>query len=355
MLIKPGSTIGILGGGQLGRMLVLAAVRLGYQCHVFCEDPLSPAIQVTNTVTLAPFDDQEALYHFTKTVDVVTVEWENIPLECLQSIEHKVPLYPSSEILRIVQDRILEKHTIQQYGHAVVPWYPVYNESDLRDALNHLGYPVILKTARFGYDGKGQHRIDKPTDAPTAWHSIAMQPSLIEQVVGLRRELSVIVCRARDGEQAAYTVVENLHQHHILVQTIIPAPIPKPVAQRAQQIAHKLAQELHLVGLLAVEFFETHDGTLFVNELAARPHNSGHWTIDMCTTSQFEQLVRAICGLPLGNTKRFTDGVMSNLLGEEILKFPLLLAEKNSFVHLYGKQHIHPQRKMGHVTRITSS
>ena len=298
-MIRPGSIIGILGGGQLGRMMVLAAARLGYRCHVFCEDPLSPALDVAYTHTLARFDDSVALETFARSVDVVTFEWENIPFDFLHVLTQTVPIHPSLNVLAITQDRILEKQTIERHGHQTAPWYPVSDLHSLHDGIMTLGRPAILKTSHSGYDGKGQILIQDTTDLAHAWHTLNTDQAILESIVPFTRELSVIIARNVHNQTAIYPVGENHHVDYILKQTIAPASLTTESAMTLHHIAYDLARSLEVIGLLTVELFETSDGKFIVNELAPRPHNSGHWTIDACATSQFEQLIRAICGYRL--------------------------------------------------------
>jgi 5-(carboxyamino)imidazole ribonucleotide synthase len=354
--LPPGSMIGILGGGQLGRMLALAAARLGYRCHVFCPDPEAPASQVSARSTLAPYADREALDTFAGAVDVVTYEFENIPVHTVRNLARLVPVRPDADVLAICQDRIREKRFLEGIGVPVTPYRPVTSAEELARMLTAVGLPAVLKSARWGYDGKGQVGIENTSDAGSVWAAMAGQcpdaEGLLEAWVDFALEISVIVVRDQNGAIATYDPVENRHQRHVLKQTIAPAPIGEGLAQAADDLARRIAHALGLVGVLAVEMFVTRDGRLLVNELAPRPHNSGHWTIDACETSQFEQCVRAIGGLPLGSTRRFADAVMENLLGDDVLSWPDLVSEPGARLHLYGKAEARPGRKMGHVTRI---
>lgn len=352
MRLAPGGVIGIVGGGQLGRMTALAAARLGYRCHVLTPEEDGPAVQVTNLATIAPYTDPAALERFAAAVDVVTMEFENLPVEALTSLARTRPVHPSPLVLAICQDRRREKATLTSMGVPVAPYVVLEDEDALEPALAGLGRPAILKTARLGYDGKGQIRIEVDTPLDDAMATVADVPCVLEAVVDFEREISVITARAQDGEQVSYVPVENRHSNQILHQTLAPAPISDQLAAEAQAIAERIAAGLELVGLVAVEMFVTRDGQLLVNELAPRPHNSGHWTIDACAVSQFEQLVRAICGLPLGDPARFADAVMDNLLGAEVEEWPAILADPGARLHLYGKTEIRPGRKLGHVTRL---
>ncbi|MGH6922122.1 MAG: 5-(carboxyamino)imidazole ribonucleotide synthase [Geminicoccaceae bacterium] len=352
-MLAPGAVIGIVGGGQLGRMIALAGARLGYRCHILAPEPDSPAAQVTSLATVAPYDDVGALARFAAVVDVVTMEFENLPVEALATLARARPVYPAPAVLAICQDRREEKGFLGRTGVPTAPYAVVENAESLDHALADLGGPAILKTARLGYDGKGQVRIEAGTGLDDARAAAAAAPCVLEAWIDFEREISVITARGQDGAQMSYVPVENRHRDQILVQTIAPAPIPADLAAQAQALAERIAAALDLVGLLAVEMFVTRDRRLLVNELAPRPHNSGHWTIDACAVSQFEQLVRAVCGLPLGDAGRFADAVMDNLLGAEVARWPAILAEPGARLHLYGKGTIRPGRKLGHVTRLT--
>ncbi|MSO81518.1 MAG: 5-(carboxyamino)imidazole ribonucleotide synthase [Alphaproteobacteria bacterium] len=352
--LAPGATIGIIGGGQLGRMTALAAARLGYRCHVFCQSSDEPAAQVAAAATIARFDDKAALDRFARAVDVVTVEFENVPAAALRRLARRVPTRPDALALSVAQDRAVEKSFINDAGVATASWAAVPRRGDLAAALAKTGAPAILKTNRLGYDGKWQARVDRVGDAGAAWEAIRpdRHGAILERRVAFASEASVIVARGTDGRTASWVPVENHHLDHVLSRTIVPAPLPAAVRRRATRIGERLATALDLVGLLAVELFVMPSGRLLVNELAPRPHNSGHWTIDAAATSQFEQLVRAVCGLPLGSTDRHADAVMDNLLGDDVRAWLDLLAEPGARLHLYGKDKIRPVRKMGHVTRL---
>jgi 5-(carboxyamino)imidazole ribonucleotide synthase len=352
MRLAPGAVIGIVGGGQLGRMIALAAARLGYRSHILAPEPDCPAAQVTNLATIAPYDDAVALESFAAAVDVVTLEFENLPVETLATLARARPVHPAPAVLAICQDRREEKAFLDRIGVPIAPYVTVPSPQAIDAALATLGRPAILKTARLGYDGKGQVRIEAGTGLDAARAAVAAAPCILEGWIDFEREISVITARGRDGAKASYVPVENRHRDQILVQTIAPAPIAAELAGRAQALAEQIADALDLVGLLAVEMFATRNLQLLVNELAPRPHNSGHWTIDACAVSQFEQLVRAICGLPLGDAGRFADAVMDNLLGAEVERWPAILAEPGARLHLYGKAAIRPGRKLGHVTRL---
>lgn len=348
MMIPPGSTIGILGGGQLGRMLAMAAKRLGYRTHAYCPDKDSPAFDVCTHHTVAGYDNQKALAAFAQAVDVVTYEFENIPLEPLKAIGDKIR--PSLSVLETSQHRLKEKTAVNKFGIKTAPFAPVHNQTELEATISKIGLPAVLKTATLGYDGKGQAMLDAKTNLATAWKSLAANEAILEGFVDFKMEISVIVARGADGKMVAYCPVQNTHKNHILHETIVPAPISLALAAKAESIAKTIAKELGLGGLMAVEMFVTGNNELLVNELAPRPHNSGHWTIDAAVTSQFEQTVRAICGLPLGNPSRLCNARMLNLIGDEANDWQKYVAMPNAKLHLYGKKESRPGRKMGHVT-----
>lgn len=350
--LDPGSTIGILGDGQLGRMIALAAARLGYRCHTFADTPDSPAAQVCAASTLADYRDTRALDAFAAAVDVVTLEFENIPEDSVRYLAERVPVRPGPDVLAIAQDRMLEKDFLNSIDIPTAPYAHVTDLPSLEAAVARIGRPSVLKTAKFGYDGKGQVAIGGDTDLAGALKETNTDHAVLEGWVDFALEISVIVARGLNGEVAAYVPVENRHVNHILDTTIVPAGVSPGIAARAGEIARKAAESLNVIGLLAVEMFVTWNGEVLVNEIAPRPHNSGHWTIDACAISQFQQLVRAICGLPLGSTERHSDAVMKNLIGEEANQWLDLLAEPGARLHLYGKSEIRPGRKMGHVTRL---
>lgn len=352
MSVSPGSTIGIIGGGQLGRMLSIAAAGLGYRCHIF--DPhLAPcAADVAAAHTRAAFDDQAALRRFGESVDVVTYEFENVPVEPLVVLGDK--LRPAATSLAVAQDRAGEKAFIERCGARVARWRPVASLSEVEAAVADLGAPLVLKTRRYGYDGKGQAWVRKPGDATAAWDAISGAPAVAETGVDFRAEFSVIVARWADGRHAFWDSPENEHRGGILRRSSVPcgAAVAGQVEEaRAATLA--IAEALGHVGVLTVEFFATADGPL-VNEIAPRVHNSGHWTIEGAVTSQFEQHVRAMCSLPPGSTALTGAGAtMDNLIGDDIDDWPQLIAEPAAHVHLYGKGEARPGRKMGHVTRVS--
>ena len=349
--IPPGAVIGILGGGQLGRMTAMAAARLGYRCHILAPEADSPAADVAAFFTCARYEDEPALQAFAAAVDVITLEFENVPVAALDFLAAWRPVRPSAAVLRVTQDRLAEKEFVASLGCNVTGHSRVTSAADLGRAVAELGAGV-LKTTRLGYDGKGQIRVDAASDKAAAVARLG-QPVLIHEAwVDLALELSVITARNPQGEVASYVPVENRHHNHILDATIAPAAIPRAAANEAVAMAERIASALDLEGLLAVEMFLARDGRLLVNELAPRPHNSGHWTIDACAVSQFEQQVRAVCGLPLGDPTRVADAEMTNLIGDEVDRWPELLAEPGARLHLYGKRETRPGRKMGHVTRL---
>ncbi len=349
--LAPGSTIGIMGGGQLGRMTALAAGQLGYKCHVFCPDEDSPGSQVSAHTTVAAYDDIEALKSFAEQVDVVTFEFENIPHESVQLLTEHAVVRPNWKSLATAQDRLVEKEFINTIA-PTTPFKRVTSPAELEAAANEIGRPAVLKTARMGYDGKGQVLIAPDCDYDAAWAEMGADIGILEAFVDLAREISVIIARSPGGGVATYPPVENRHVNHILDTTIAPAVMSPEMAQEAVSIAQAIADGLDLVGLLAVEMFVTRKGQLLVNEIAPRPHNSGHWTMDACPTSQFEQFVRAVCGLPLGDVTPHHDAEMKNLIGSAVRGWADLMSDAGARLHLYGKKEIREGRKMGHVNRL---
>jgi 5-(carboxyamino)imidazole ribonucleotide synthase len=351
MTVEPGSTIGIIGGGQLGRMLAIAAAELGYDCHVIAPDLDPPAARVAARFTRSRYDDVDVLRAFANSVDVATYEFENLPAEALAELGDK--LRPGTASLAIAQDRAVEKRFIEAHGGEVARWVTVESEDDADAAEQSLGLPLVLKSRRLGYDGKGQAWAREPGSAASAWESIGRAPAIAESAIDFAAEFSVILARTAAGETAVWDVPLNHHEGGILRRSTVPAGEPvTALAGQAIAIATGLADALHHVGVFTVEFFATPGGPI-VNEIAPRVHNSGHWTIDGAATSQFEQHVRAICGLPLGSTRRLAASVtMDNLIGDDVLGWPRLLAEPGAHLHLYGKGEPSPGRKMGHVTRL---
>jgi 5-(carboxyamino)imidazole ribonucleotide synthase len=351
--LPPNATIGLVGGGQLGRMSALAAARLGYRCHILTREKDSPASQVSMATTISDYHEPDGLRRFAAAVDVISFEFENVSAEGLDLLASLKPVRPSPEILRISQDRVLEKTFLNRAGVATAPWMPVADLDSLRAAVARIGLPAILKTTRFGYDGKGQVTLRSADDLPAAFAALSPKPLILEGYIDFSQEISVVAARGEDGVYAAFDTVENRHRNHILDITLAPARVPEPVDRQAQAIARQVADALDLVGLLAVEMFVDRDGRVLVNEIAPRPHNSGHWTIDACPASQFELHIRAIAGLPLPPATRHSDAVMKNLVGpEEAALWPAVLATPGLIPHLYGKDEARPGRKMGHVTRL---
>lgn len=350
-MLPPGATIGILGGGQLGRMLAVAASRLGYRSHIYEPGANPPAGDVAHAVTTAPYEDATALRAFAKAVDVVTYEFENVPTAALDLIESLRPIRPGRRALAISQDRIAEKDFLTGIGLTCAPYARVTDAASLEAALAQIGTPAILKTTRLGYDGKGQARLRSPEDATAALAAMAGAEAVLEGFVDFDREISVIAARGLDGSVAAYDPGENLHRDGILSTTTVPARLGPAQRADAVLLAARILNALDYVGVMGVEIFVTADG-LVVNEIAPRVHNSGHWTQNGCLIDQFEQHIRAICGWPLGDGSRIADVVMENLIGDDIARLPDL-AREGAAIHLYGKAEARPGRKMGHVNRLT--
>ena len=352
--LPPGSTIGILGGGQLGRMLSIAAAQLGLKTHIYSDEADAPAFDVAHARTVGSYADEDALARFAGSCAVVTCEFENVPAETLQAAARAVPVFPGAKSFAVAQDRLVEKDFVTGLGVSVAPYVRVDSLEDLRAALPRVRVPALLKTRRFGYDGKGQVLIRGEDEISAALEAIGHAPALVEGIVPFEREISVIVVRGRDGAMRFYDVVENVHQDGILAISRAPARIAQASAVEARTIAGKIAEALGHVGVLCVEMFERtgEKPELIVNEFAPRVHNSGHWTLDACLVSQFESHIRAICGWPLGETSRHSDAVMTNLIGSDVDKWRELAAEPDTALHLYGKAEARPGRKMGHVTRL---
>lgn len=354
--LGPGAVLGILGGGQLARMLALAAADLGLRVHIFAPDPDSPAYEVAARHTIGAYEDEAALAAFADAVDVVTYEFENVPAATAAFLAARTPLHPGARALAVTQDRLTEKRFVAELGLAVAPFHPVDSLSDLEQAVAALGRPAVLKTRRFGYDGKGQVKITEGTDLALAWEEIGHFPAILEGFVTFSREVSVVAARAPDGAFAAFDVCENEHRDHILALTQVPARIGSAAAEGAIEAARRIGEALSYVGVFAVEFFVVGDKTgeqAIVNEIAPRVHNSGHWTSEGAETSQFHQHVRAVCGFPLGASARRGRVTMQNLIGEQVQDWRAILAEPGAHLHLYGKRDARPGRKMGHVTRVT--
>ncbi|WP_334060935.1 5-(carboxyamino)imidazole ribonucleotide synthase [Limimaricola cinnabarinus] len=349
--LAPGSTIGILGGGQLGRMLAVAASRLGLKCHVYDPAPDGPAAEVSARATTAAWDDEAALRAFAEAVDVVTYEFENVPAASLDLIESIVPIRPNRRALAVSQDRIDEKDFLRDLGLSTAPYAMVDDAASLDAALERIGAPAILKTRRFGYDGKGQARIMAAEDAAAALTEMNGAPAILEGFVEFSHEVSVIGARGLDGAVACFDPGENRHEDGILRETTVPARLSASQRTDAVLLAAKILTELDYVGVMGVELFVTPQG-LVVNEIAPRVHNSGHWTQDGCLIDQFEQHIRAVAGWPLGDGARHSDVVMENLIGDDIDRVPEIAATQSA-LHLYGKAEARPGRKMGHVNRLT--
>jgi 5-(carboxyamino)imidazole ribonucleotide synthase len=351
--LSPNATIGLVGGGQLGRMSAVAAARLGYRCHILTREVDSPAAQVAHAVTISDYADPASLHAFAGAVDVISFEFENVSAEGLDLLASLKPVRPAPSVLRISQDRVAEKAFLNGAGVATAPWLPVGSLDDLEAAAAKLGLPAVLKTTRLGYDGKGQRTLRDPADLPDAWVTLEPKPLVLEGFVDFACEISIVIARGADGMMSAFDTVENRHRAHILDVTLAPARIAEGTAAAAQSIARRVAAALDLVGLLAVEMFVDARGQVLVNEIAPRPHNSGHWTIDACPASQFELHIRSIAGLPLPPAARHSDAVMKNLVGPEGLAlWPAVLATPSLIPHLYGKSEARPGRKMGHFTRL---
>ena len=349
--LKTGATIGILGGGQLGRMLAVAAARLGFRTHIFEPGANPPAGDVAHALTTAGYDDVDALTAFAKSVDIVTFEFENIPTDALDVIENITPIRPNREALRTSQDRLVEKQFLEGLGLTVAPFADIANAADLEAAMTTIGAPSILKTRRFGYDGKGQSRLRSADDAAGALADMAGNPAVLEGFVNFTAEVSVIAARSPSGEVACFDPGENVHRDGILHTTTVPARLSAAQRMDAVLLAAKILNALDYVGVLGVELFVTPQG-LIVNEIAPRVHNSGHWTQNGCAVDQFEQHIRAVAGWPLGDGSRYADVVMENLIGDDMDRVPELAKQRDTALHLYGKADVKPGRKMGHVNIV---
>jgi 5-(carboxyamino)imidazole ribonucleotide synthase len=353
-VIGPGAALGVLGSGQLGRMFALAARRMGYRVHTFSPEDDSPTGQTADVEVTASYDDVDALRAFARNVDVVTFEFENVPAEAVDAVEAITPVRPSGVALHTTQQRAREKTFLADRGFPTAPFARAASIEELWSAVAQIGTPAVIKTAAFGYDGKGQHTLTTPADAEHVWNAIGHQEAIVERFISLQAEISVVAARALDGEVVAYQPFENRHHHHILDLTTCPAAVTPATAARALEIARSLLEELRYVGVLCVEFFVSSDGDLLVNEMAPRPHNSGHLTIDAAVTSQFEQQVRAICGLSLGSPEIVRPAAMANLLGDlwegGEPNWAALSRFSDVKLHLYGKDEPREGRKMGHLT-----
>lgn len=357
-MILPGATLGMLGGGQLGRMFTAAARTMGYHVIVLDPNPESPAGDLATDHVCAEYGDPSALEYFARTCAAITTEFENVPAAALDQLASSCVVRPSANAVAIAQDRIREKSFLREFEFPVVNFAVVRSEADLEVALAFIGLPALLKVSRFGYDGKGQARVSSLHEARAAWDLMDHEPCVLEELLTLEAEISVVLARGADGEIAAFPVAQNVHRHGILDLSIVPTRVSAAVQQEAVALAQVISERLEYVGVLAVEYFVFADGRLVVNEIAPRPHNSGHYTLDACVTSQFEQQVRALCGLPLGPTRLLTPAVMVNLLGDlwsptgDEPNWGALLSDPRIKLHLYGKKDPRPGRKMGHFTCV---
>jgi 5-(carboxyamino)imidazole ribonucleotide synthase len=353
--LKPGDTVGILGGGQLGRMLALAAAELGLNAHIYAPEADSCAFAVAHATTCAAYEDEAALGRFAAAVDVITYEFENVPAATADFLATHKSVLPNHGTLATVQDRLVEKNFVAKLGVSTAPFAAVGNPSELKAAVEQIGLPAILKTRRFGYDGKGQAAIRDAAEVEKACSAIGKSPAILEKFIPFEREISVVAARGAKGEVVAYEAIENLHRDHILHRSRVPAEIPGALAGQAVVIATRIAEALNYVGVLAVEMFVVQEGgkrRLLVNEIAPRVHNSAHWTLDGATASQFEQHIRAVAGWPLAKPRRLGRVETINLIGDEMNEWAKYLAEPGACLHLYGKGEPRPGRKMGHVTRV---
>ena len=360
--VKPNGVIGILGGGQLGRMLAIAAAQLGLRCHIYCPDEIFPAADVAAATTRAPYKDESALAVFAAAVDVITYEFENVPAETVDFLTSiGATVRPGAIALEKAQDRLVEKEFVAGLGAATAPFHAVQDLASLEAGLNKVGRPAILKTRRLGYDGKGQTRLTQADSnlhgafekaIKFAWAEVGAAPSILEGFIAFEREISIIGARGADGDICLYDPTENVHANGILKTSAAPASVSEATADKARAATSAVLNALDYVGVIGVEFFVLAEGDIIINEFAPRVHNSGHWTIDACAVSQFEQHIRAVAGWPLGDPARHSNAVMENLIGEEVFTWRSLAEEKNACVTLYGKREARPGRKMGHVTRL---
>ena len=354
--VLPGAAVGVLGGGQLGRMFAIAARRMGYRVHTYSPETDTPTGQVADVEITASYSDLDRVREFARNVSVVTFEFENVPAEAAAAAAQFTDVRPAGSVLHTTQNRVREKSYLAAAGIPVTPFTPVESIESLRNAIARHGCPAILKTAGFGYDGKGQVRITRPENAEAAWDAIARCPAVLESFIDFECEISVVAARGLDGSFSAFTPVQNVHHRQILDISVAPAPVSERVHNRAVEITRAVLEKLNVVGVLCVEFFVTRQGELMINELAPRPHNSGHYTFDACVTSQFEQQLRAVCGLPLGSTEQLRPAAMANLLGDLWSNGEPNWAAACAFpgvkLHLYGKLEPRPGRKMGHLTAL---
>ncbi|MCK5895981.1 MAG: 5-(carboxyamino)imidazole ribonucleotide synthase [Cocleimonas sp.] len=362
-MILPDSTIGMLGGGQLGRMFINAAHNLGYRVIVLEPDPHSPAGLIADGHIVAAYDDRDAMWQLAQRCHLITTEFENIPADVLNTLAAACPVHPSAAAVEKAQDRNVEKAFIRSCGLLPVPYGSITTYSEIAPAVDKIDFPAIIKTARFGYDGKGQQRVDSLEEVQEAYNAFERQPCVVEQMIDLKCEISVILARNEAGESQCFPVAENIHKDGILHQSIVPARVDADLTQAAQVAAQRIADKMEYIGVLAVEFFISQDDELFVNEIAPRTHNSGHYTMDACITSQFEQQVRAICGLPFADTSLLSPVVMTNMLGDlwdtslhipTLNSLPLLMS-RTAKLHLYAKQDARIGRKMGHFNTLAET
>jgi 5-(carboxyamino)imidazole ribonucleotide synthase len=350
LLVEPGGVIGIIGGGQLARMLSLAAARLGLNTLIYSDAPDAPAFQVTPLQIAAPYDDRATLAGLADVCDVVTFEFENLPADAIGFLAERLPVRPGVKALAITQDRLSEKNFVASLGLKTAPYFAVASSQEARAAFLELGHRGILKTRRFGYDGKGQAKVENAEEAALAFEALKGAPAILEGFVDFAFEVSVIAARGQDGSFAAYDPPENVHENHVLRRSSVPSRLRVRRVAEAKDIARRIGDALDYIGVFAVELFVGHDGALLVNEIAPRVHNSGHWTIEACAASQFEQHIRAVAGWPLGDASRHADAVMENIIGAEVDAW--LSLARSGAVHLYGKKAARPGRKMGHTTRL---
>ena len=357
-IFLPGATIGVMGGGQLGRMFAVAARRMGYRVHIFTPEENSPAGQVADLTRIADYTNEPAVRRFAADVDVITFEFENIPIETIEWCAHEREVRPAGSILHLAQNRLREKNFLATAGIPIAAYKAVCSARELESAISQIGRPAILKTAAFGYDGKGQQTIHSRDDFEEIWNASSADELVLEGAVDFEKEISIIVARGADGAMKTFPACENIHANHILDLTVVPARVEPKVETAAAELASTIAEQIGLVGLLAVEMFLKSNGDLLVNELAPRPHNSGHWTIEACMTSQFEQQVRAVCGLRLGSTEILRSAAMANLLGDcwqgGEPDWSKALEIEGVHLHLYGKREPRPRRKMGHITALAA-
>jgi len=357
--ILPGSTLGVLGAGQLGRMFALAARRLGYRVHTYSTEPDAPAAQVADVAIVAPYDDLDQVAEFARSLDVLTFEFENVPAACAAAAEAETVVRPGGRALAIAQHRRREKEFLVAHGLPVTPFVPIVSEADLAGAFARAGGRAVLKTSRLGYDGKGQVAVAAGDDLAAAWDRLDRQEAILEAFIDLECEISVVAARSVNGDVSNFDPIENVHRHHILDVSVAPAAVSADLARQAVEVTRAVLEALEYVGVLCVEFFVSRDGRLLINEIAPRPHNSAHLTIDACPTSQFEQQVRAICGLPLGSAALRQPAAMANLLGDLWAGgepgWAAALSNPGIKLHLYGKRSARPGRKMGHLTATAAT